>query len=119
MEKNQRCAHILPCSLNRKRLLFRVLRIEQNFPCQEVERHNKPKVELKTSPVLLLNPILICRNEAEKCLIETSINSLRISLKIFVNESRSISSVKAKANKGLATAIDLPYGSTGERSNCN
>ncbi|XP_057992632.1 actin-related protein 2/3 complex subunit 4 isoform X3 [Hevea brasiliensis] len=53
----------------------------QNFPCQEVERHNKPKVELKTSPVLLLNPILICRNEAEKCLIETSINSLRISLK--------------------------------------
>uniref|UniRef100_A0A2P2LFJ6 Actin-related protein 2/3 complex subunit 4 n=1 Tax=Rhizophora mucronata TaxID=61149 RepID=A0A2P2LFJ6_RHIMU len=54
----------------------------QNFPCQEVERHNKPEVELKTSPELLLNPILICRNEAEKCLIETSINSLRISLKV-------------------------------------
>ncbi|KAL6517079.1 Actin-related protein 2/3 complex subunit 4 [Orobanche hederae] len=53
----------------------------QNFPCQEVERHNKPEVELKTSPELLLNPVLICRNEAEKCLIETSINSLRISLK--------------------------------------
>ncbi|KAI4966309.1 hypothetical protein ZWY2020_041330 [Hordeum vulgare] len=28
----------------------------QNFPCQEVERHNKPEVELKTSPELLLNP---------------------------------------------------------------
>ncbi|KAK6255205.1 hypothetical protein SCA6_016510 [Theobroma cacao] len=54
----------------------------QNFPCQEVERHNKPEVELKTSPELLLNPVLICRNEAEKCLIETSINSLRISLKV-------------------------------------
>ncbi|KAL6532187.1 Actin-related protein 2/3 complex subunit 4 [Orobanche gracilis] len=53
----------------------------QNFPCQEVERHNKPEVELKTSPELLLNPVVICRNEAEKCLIETSINSLRISLK--------------------------------------
>ncbi|KAK3001648.1 hypothetical protein RJ639_020569, partial [Escallonia herrerae] len=79
-----------------------------NFPCQEVERHNKPEVELKyvTSPELLLNPgcdiyvivsccppmhfnfahsssqVLICRNEAEKCLIETSINSLRISLKV-------------------------------------
>lgn len=26
--------------------------------------------------------VLICRNEAEKCLIETSINSLRISLKV-------------------------------------
>lgn len=54
----------------------------ENFPCQEVERHNKPEVELKTSPELLLNPVLICRNEAEKCLIETSINSLRISLKV-------------------------------------
>ncbi|KAF5452119.1 hypothetical protein F2P56_027152 [Juglans regia] len=29
----------------------------QNFPCQEVERHNKPEVELKTSPELLLNPV--------------------------------------------------------------
>ncbi|XP_031481807.1 actin-related protein 2/3 complex subunit 4 isoform X1 [Nymphaea colorata] len=54
----------------------------QNFPCQEVERHNKPEVELKTSPELLLNPVLICRNEAEKCFIETSINSLRISIKV-------------------------------------
>ncbi|MQM16379.1 hypothetical protein Taro_049337 [Colocasia esculenta] len=54
----------------------------QNFPCQEVERHNKPEVELKTSPELLLNPVLICRNEAEKCLIETSINSLRVSIKV-------------------------------------
>ncbi|KAF1867823.1 hypothetical protein Lal_00018364 [Lupinus albus] len=54
----------------------------QNFPCQEVERHNKPEVELKTSSELLLNSVLICRNEAEKCLIETSINSLRISLKM-------------------------------------
>ncbi|KAI3826638.1 hypothetical protein L1987_00688 [Smallanthus sonchifolius] len=54
----------------------------QNFPCQEVERHNKPEVEMKTSPELLLNSVVICRNEAEKCLIETSINSLRISLKV-------------------------------------
>ncbi|MCO5589352.1 hypothetical protein L7F22_043319 [Adiantum nelumboides] len=54
----------------------------QNFPCQDVERHNKPEVEFKTNPELLLNPVLICRNEAEKCLIETSINSLRISIKV-------------------------------------
>ncbi|XP_002973276.2 actin-related protein 2/3 complex subunit 4 [Selaginella moellendorffii] len=54
----------------------------QNFPCQDVERHNKPEVEFKTNTELLLNPILICRNEAEKCLIETSINSLRISIKV-------------------------------------
>ncbi|RLN40991.1 hypothetical protein C2845_PM01G48760 [Panicum miliaceum] len=56
----------------------------QNFPCQEVERHNKPEVELKTSLELLLNPVLICRNEAEKCLIETSINSIRISMKVTI-----------------------------------
>ncbi|KAI7729286.1 hypothetical protein M8C21_001317, partial [Ambrosia artemisiifolia] len=28
-----------------------------NFPCQEVERHNKPEVEMKTSPELLLNSV--------------------------------------------------------------
>ncbi len=31
---------------------------------------------------LLLNPIKICRNERERCLIEPSINSLRFSVKI-------------------------------------
>ncbi|GFQ03121.1 actin-related protein 2/3 complex subunit 4 [Phtheirospermum japonicum] len=56
--------------------------LEAALCLQEVERHNKPEVELKTSPELLLNPVVICRNEAEKCLIETSINSLRISLKV-------------------------------------
>lgn len=35
--------------------------------------------------VQLLSQVLICRNEAEKCLIETSINSLRISLKVNAN----------------------------------
>ncbi|CAI0388614.1 unnamed protein product [Linum tenue] len=30
----------------------------------------------------LLLQVLICRNEAERCLIETSINSLRLSLKV-------------------------------------
>uniref|UniRef100_A0A7C8ZT96 Actin-related protein 2/3 complex subunit 4 n=1 Tax=Opuntia streptacantha TaxID=393608 RepID=A0A7C8ZT96_OPUST len=66
----------------------------QNFPCQEVERYNKPEVETKTSPELLLNPILICRNESEKCLIETSINSLRISLK--VKQADEIENILAK-----------------------
>ncbi|GJY44858.1 actin-related protein 2/3 complex subunit 4, partial [Tanacetum coccineum] len=53
-----------------------------NFPCQEVERHNKPEVEMKTSPELLLKPVVICRNEVEKCLIEASINSIRMSVKV-------------------------------------
>ncbi|GBG69648.1 hypothetical protein CBR_g4477 [Chara braunii] len=54
----------------------------QNFPCQEVERHNKPEIEFQTSPELLLDPIIICRNESERVLIERSINSVRISVKV-------------------------------------
>mmetsp|Transcript_33849 Transcript_33849/g.40938 ORF Transcript_33849/g.40938 Transcript_33849/m.40938 type:complete len:171 (+) Transcript_33849:268-780(+) len=54
----------------------------QNFPCQQVERHNRPEVEYQNSKELLLSPILICRTEHEKCLIEPSINSVRISVKV-------------------------------------
>lgn len=34
------------------------------------------------SKELLLNPVLICRNDQEKCLIEPSINSTRVSISI-------------------------------------
>ena len=54
----------------------------QNFPCQQVERQNKPEIEFKNNPELLLKPILICRSEHEKCYIEISINSVRVSFKI-------------------------------------
>eukprot|EP00824_Muranothrix_gubernata_P005742 TRINITY_DN17525_c0_g1_i1.p2 TRINITY_DN17525_c0_g1~~TRINITY_DN17525_c0_g1_i1.p2 ORF type:complete len:194 (-),score=19.36 TRINITY_DN17525_c0_g1_i1:521-1102(-) len=54
----------------------------ENFPSQVVEKHNKPIVETQESKELLLNPIVICRNEFEKCLIESSINSVRISFAI-------------------------------------
>mmetsp|Transcript_33967 Transcript_33967/g.47056 ORF Transcript_33967/g.47056 Transcript_33967/m.47056 type:complete len:170 (+) Transcript_33967:140-649(+) len=54
----------------------------QNFPCQQVERHNKPEIEYRTNEELLLNPVLICRTENEKVFIEPSINSVRISVKV-------------------------------------
>lgn len=54
----------------------------RNFPSQQVERHNVPEVEFKHNKELVLPPILICRTEHERCLIEASINSLRISVKI-------------------------------------
>ncbi len=54
----------------------------QNFASQKIERHNKPEVEVRFDKELLLNPILISRNEDEKILIEGSINAVRISLKI-------------------------------------
>jgi actin related protein 2/3 complex subunit 4 len=54
----------------------------QNFGCQEVERHNKPEVEVGKSPEVVLNPVVISRNEGERVKIEPSINSMRVSIKI-------------------------------------
>jgi len=54
----------------------------ENFASQVVERHNKPEVEARVSTELLLNPVIVSRNENERVLIEPSINSVRISVKI-------------------------------------
>ncbi|KAJ3401939.1 Arp complex subunit, partial [Chytridiales sp. JEL 0842] len=54
----------------------------ENFSSQVVERHNKPEVEARLTKEALLTPVVISRNENEKVLIEPSINSLRISIKI-------------------------------------
>lgn len=53
-----------------------------NFSSQVVERHNKPEVEVRSSKELLLNPVVISRNEKEKVLIESSVNSIRISIAV-------------------------------------
>jgi len=54
----------------------------RNFPSQVVERHNKPEVEARMSKEVLLSPVVIARSDQEKCLIEGSINSVRISVNI-------------------------------------
>jgi hypothetical protein len=54
----------------------------RNFASQVVERHNKPEVEARLSKELLLAPLVIARNEQEKCLIEGSVNSVRVSILI-------------------------------------
>ncbi|KAI1278856.1 ARP2/3 complex 20 kDa subunit [Xylaria sp. FL0933] len=53
-----------------------------NFASQTAERHNVPEIEAQTSPEVLLTPLVIARNENEKVLIEPSVNSVRISIKI-------------------------------------
>jgi len=53
-----------------------------NFASQTAERHNVPEVEARTSPEVLLTPLTIARNENERVLIEPSINSVRVSIKI-------------------------------------
>jgi hypothetical protein len=54
----------------------------ENFASQNVERHNKPEIEARFSKEVLLTPVIISRNENEQVLIEGSVNSLRISIKI-------------------------------------
>lgn len=53
-----------------------------NFNSQVIERHNKPEIEVRSSKELILNPVIISRNEKERVLIEASINSVRISIAI-------------------------------------
>ena len=45
-----------------------------------VERHNKPEVEARANAEILLNPVVIARNQNERVLIEGSVNSVRISI---------------------------------------
>lgn len=52
------------------------------FPSPVVERHSKPEVEMRTTPEALLKPVSIVRSSTESVLIEPSINSTRVSLKI-------------------------------------
>jgi len=54
----------------------------RNFASQVVERHNKPEVEARMNKELLLQPMVVARSAQEKCMIEGSINSIRISLAI-------------------------------------
>jgi len=54
----------------------------ENFDSQLVERHNKPEIEVQSSNEVILNPITINRTEMQKVLIEPSINSVRISIKV-------------------------------------
>jgi len=41
-----------------------------------------PEIEAASSPEVLLNPLSIARNENERVLIEPSVNSVRVSIKI-------------------------------------
>lgn len=53
-----------------------------DFASQISERHNVPEVEARTSPELLLNNLVVARNKEERVLIEPSINSVRVSIKV-------------------------------------
>ncbi|CAG8755752.1 2903_t:CDS:2, partial [Funneliformis caledonium] len=55
----------------------------ENFSSQVAERHNNPEVEARlSSSEVVVNPLTISRNKHEKVLIEPSVNSIRVSIKI-------------------------------------
>ncbi|KAG8691349.1 Arp complex subunit [Ceratobasidium sp. 423] len=54
----------------------------ENFSSQVVERHNKPEVEVGSSLEVLLTPLVISRSKTEQVLIEPSVNSIRMSIRI-------------------------------------
>lgn len=54
----------------------------ENFASQVVERHNIPEVEAQTTAEAVLVPLTVSRNEHEHVLIEPSVNSVRLSIKI-------------------------------------
>lgn len=54
----------------------------EDFASQVAERHNYPEIESKKTTEVLLNPVTVSRNTNERVLIEPSINSVRVSLKI-------------------------------------
>uniref|UniRef100_A0A3Q3JS74 Actin-related protein 2/3 complex subunit 4 n=1 Tax=Monopterus albus TaxID=43700 RepID=A0A3Q3JS74_MONAL len=68
--------------LNAVRATLQAALCLENFSSQVVERHNKPEVEVRSSKELLLQPVVVSRNEKEKVLIEGSINSVRVSIAV-------------------------------------
>lgn len=50
------------------------------FPSPLVERQVHPEIEFQDNPKLLLAPIIISKSEQEHCMIEASINSVRVSI---------------------------------------
>ena len=53
-----------------------------DFASQTAERHNVPEIEARSSPEVLLTPLVVSRNENERVLIEASVNSVRVSIRI-------------------------------------
>ncbi|EPX72177.1 ARP2/3 actin-organizing complex subunit Arc4 [Schizosaccharomyces octosporus yFS286] len=54
----------------------------EEFSSEIVERQSQPEVEVGKSLEVLLKPLVVSRNEQEQCLIESSVNSVRFSIRI-------------------------------------
>ena len=53
-----------------------------DFPSQQIEKHNKPEVEMGMTKEVVFPSFEVARNEQEYVQIEPAINSVRVSIKI-------------------------------------
>merc|ERR1712194_390913 len=75
-------AHTLAPYLDAIRQELRTALCLQSYPSQVVERQNRAEIEFQDTPCVLLKPSTIARDDQERCFIEPSINSVRISIKV-------------------------------------
>jgi len=69
---------------------------------------HQPEVEVGGSKELILNPVTICRNEREKCRIEPSVNSVRVS--IMIKQSDEIEEVsRSSTMAGAVMTLFFPF----------
>ena len=71
----------------------------RDFASMKIEKHNKPEVEMlkftkKKTDDINLNPIYLARSEQEYCLIEPSINSVRVITTKKFNYSKAANYIK-------------------------
>ncbi|NXA51801.1 ARPC4 protein, partial [Nothocercus julius] len=106
--------------LNAVRATLQAALCLENFSSQVVERHNKPEVEVRSSKELLLQPVIISRNEKEKVLIEGSINSVRVSIAVKqVSGAAGEGSVRRRRLAGSRTSAFPPQADEIEKILCH
>ncbi|NXL98180.1 ARPC4 protein, partial [Tyrannus savana] len=104
--------------LNAVRATLQAALCLENFSSQVVERHNKPEVEVRSSKELLLQPVIISRNEKEKVLIEGSINSVRVSIAVKQVRGRG-QGLTAPASGEASTSFFSPQADEIEKILCH
>ncbi|NWI68500.1 ARPC4 protein, partial [Todus mexicanus] len=106
--------------LNAVRATLQAALCLENFSSQVVERHNKPEVEVRSSKELLLQPVIISRNEKEKVLIEGSINSVRVSIAVKQVRWRRGQRLAARGwRRGSLTSLSSPQADEIEKILCH
>eukprot|EP00929_Paragymnodinium_shiwhaense_P121010 TRINITY_DN9312_c0_g1_i1.p1 TRINITY_DN9312_c0_g1~~TRINITY_DN9312_c0_g1_i1.p1 ORF type:complete len:174 (+),score=42.21 TRINITY_DN9312_c0_g1_i1:142-663(+) len=75
-------AHSLKPYLDAIRSTLHAALCLQSYPSQVVERQERPEIEFGDTPSVLPRALHIARDENERCLIEPSVNSCRVSIKV-------------------------------------